>query len=195
MSIEHYLDWHETGEHEFRLLGHGRTPLRPDAAARLTLTAISVLATPDSMYAPRAVCFTASVFLPTSRSHAGLNHSQCVGCYGSLWNFRDQLVSLRQGQARSASLDGAEGFELELIEHDRLGLCVSGCFFDPIYMRNSRPTVAIELTDMMAAIDIIESSNAHSLSFAFTTSLVDPPWLDHFICQLNEFLSFLESFE
>lgn len=178
MSMEHYLDWHETGDHEIRLLGHARGPSNQHAAACLTLTELSVLAMQDSMHTPHAVRFIASVFLPTSRSSAGLNHSQCVACYGSLWSFRDQLVSLRQGQARSARLDGAEGFGLDLFQHDRLGLCVAGRFFDPIYMKSSRPNLAVELTDMMAAINIIESSNAYTLSFAFTTSLVDPPWLD-----------------
>ena len=181
-GIDPTFGWHEIADHEVVLRG-------VDPFASLTLRTNHVLACQETIGSPRAVAFTAEISLPNHNAPPN-TYSYHFGFYGGSLHFRDAVARLRKGLYASVQIEGAEGFELELFEDSRIGGCVCGSYFSPLYppFMQSFP----KPTPLAHMFRVTDTTAAHSLQFGFRTSFVDPPYLDEFIHGLDALLEHLE---
>jgi hypothetical protein len=110
--------------------------------------------------------------------------------YSSLGEFRAQLSDLRAGHPVQARLS-LDGVGLVVYHHRRgvrSGLCVSGEVWSP----SGRdawlgPARQKDVGDQLLLYHPI----SYCLQFAFKTSLVDPPYIDNFLHDVDALLSYL----
>jgi hypothetical protein len=170
-------DWQEMPEHKMTLLGFG-------GDASVVLVADSII--PDAV-----IGFDVSLSIADELLLEPIKWRGRCGMYSSLGKFRTELSHLRNGQPVQARLS-LEKFELVIYHHRRgvrTGLCVSGTASSPGESDAwFGPTREQEIGDRL----LLDEPTTYCLRFAFKTSLVDPPYIDNFLRDIDALLSYLD---
>ncbi|HUY87656.1 MAG TPA: hypothetical protein VMV10_02870 [Pirellulales bacterium] len=168
--------WQEIPEHTMTLRGPGRDT--------------SVVLVADEFIPNTVIGFDVPVSIAEDRLHEPIRWRGRCGMYDSLGEFRTQLSDLRNGQPVQARL-WLEGFELVIYHHRRgvrSGLCVAGTASSPgdcdAWFGPAREK---DIGDRL----LLDEPIAYCLRFAFMTSLVDPPYIDNFLSDMDALLSYL----
>lgn len=170
-------EWQDIPEHTLTLrgLGWGDT---------------SIVLVTDSIIPDTVIGFDVSVSIGEDSLVEPIKwHGRC-GLYYSLGKFRTELSDLRNGKPVQARLS-FEKLELVIYQHRcgvRSGLCVSGTASHPCDKDAwLAPAQDKEIEDRV----LLDGSIAYCLRFAFMTSLVDPPYIDNFLHDVDALLSYL----
>lgn len=172
-------NWTELPGLEIEIGGNDGASLKLTATGVLTLDAGRV----------SAIHFEVSLTVPTS--HATFSHQGHLSDYGKLAPFRAGLAAVRSGQETLTSLTGG-GFSvaIEVVSHGvRDGLQVSG-YCSSIMADRYAPWPD---ADVLPKIILTHSETAACFNFAFQSELVDPPFIDNAISQIDELTQYLEA--
>lgn len=171
-------DWIDVPPLEFTLRGmHG---------ASVHFVAEAVLA--RRVARTGVIAFAATLTVPTAAST--FQSSFHFADYNGLRPLRDGLLALRNGTGESVSLQ-VEGFSLTVGLHAtgvRRGLLVQG-YCSSLHDPEIAPWPA---GPAIGDIVLRESHPAACTRFAFPSSLVDPPYVDLAIEEINAILCYLE---
>jgi hypothetical protein len=168
-------DWIEIPNFTFAIRGVG--------GSSVTFVAESVLA--KRIVPVGIVYYTVTVLVETP--DATCRHSVRFADYSGLWRLRDGLLAIRSGEGESVSLT-TNVFAMTLGIHSvgvRKGLLVQGhC--------STGDDVEGAESHSLADIAVLDARPVVHTRFAFLSSLVDPPYVDAAITEMNEILRFLE---
>ncbi len=135
------------------------------------------------------VSFDATLTLQTP--HSTFQHSFQFADYNGLRPFRDAMSAVRNGTGDTASMAGA-GFSLAIGTHQagvREGLLVEG-YCSSIHDLAKSPWPARKpIGDLV----LLERQSIGCVRFAFLSSLVDPPYVDNAIADIDAIIHYLES--
>lgn len=156
----------------------------------VTITVDSLLATSSTLARPDALGMTTTIRIDRPNSSPSMQISTNHAYYGSLESLRDSVLAFRLGRASDITIT-AVGLGLRLYEHHlgaRSGTCVTGDVSDVLEIENFPWTVE----DIGNRLLLQRESSFH-LRFAFSTSVVDPPFVTRFADNINQLVRYVQS--
>lgn len=176
--IDPDFGWKEIAEHTLTLRGDGELKLVTD----------SVLATSQTMHEPSAIGFNVAITAGSCHFIETQQYRSCHGFYGRLEDRRAALARFRAGNVGQVWIDML-GFRFGVYQLESGATVVEG--FVSNLIRNKWypwPKREGEITD--AILD--HEPFVTCYRFAFRTSLVDPPYVDNFIHDIDALIAHLQ---